>query len=51
MEKEIEIEKIKKIEIKIEKLKTSKVLVSTVKKKMISEKYFYHILRYKKYCA
>ena len=40
MEKEIEIEKIKKIEIKIEKLKTSKVLVSTVKKKWFQRNIF-----------
>ena len=42
MEKRIEIEEIKEIEIKLEKLKISKIIVNTI----ISKRYLYHILRH-----
>ena len=51
MEKGIEIEEIKEIEIKLEKLKIPKTIVNTIKKLIISEKYLYHILRHRRYCA
>ena len=51
MEKGLEIEKIKKIEIKLEKLKISKTIVDTIKKSVISEKCLHHISRYKRFCV
>ena len=51
MEKGIEIEGIKEIEIKLKKLKIPKTIAYTIKKSIISEKYFYDILRYRRYCA
>ena len=51
MEKGIEIEEIKEIEIKLEKLKIPKTIVDTTEKLIISEKYLYHILRHRRYCA
>ena len=51
MEKGIEIERIKKIEMKLEKLKVSKTIVNAVRKLVISEKYLHYILRHKKYCT
>ena len=51
MEKGIEIEGIKEIEIRLKKLKIPKTIVYTIKKSIISEKYFYHILRYRRYFA
>ena len=46
MEKGIEIEEVKEIE-----LKTPKTIANTIKKIIISGKYMYRILRHKKYCA
>ena len=51
MEKRIEIEEIKEIEIKLEKLKIPKTIVNIIKKIIISEKYLYQILRHKTYCT
>ena len=51
MEKGIEIEQIKEIEIKLEKLKIPKTIVNTIRKLITSEKYLYHILRHRRYCA
>ena len=51
MEKETEIEEIKEIEIKLKKLKILKTPVNTIRKLVIPEKYLYHSLRHKKYCA
>ena len=47
MEKGIEIERIKKIELRLEKLTVPKAIVNAVRKLVISEKYLYHILRHK----
>ena len=46
MEKGIEIEEIKKIELKLEKLKITKSVVNTIKTLIISEKYLYLISHY-----
>ena len=46
IKKGIEIEEIKEIEIKLEKLKITKVIVNTIKKLIISEKYLPHIFRH-----
>ena len=51
MEKRIEIDEIKKIEIKLEKLKIRKAIVNTIRKSVIPEKYSHHIVRHQKYCA
>ena len=51
MEKGIEIEQIKEIEIKLEKLKIPKTIVNTIRKLITSEKYLYHNLRHRRYCA
>ena len=50
MEKGIEIEEMKEIEIKLEKLKIPKTIVNTIKNLIISEKCLYHILRHRRYC-
>ena len=50
MEKEIEIERIKKLEMRLKKLKVSKTIVNAVGKLVISEKYLYHILNHEKLC-
>ena len=47
MEKRNEIEE---IEIKQEKLKIAKK-ISTVRKLITLEKYWYHVLRHRRYCA
>lgn len=51
IEKGIKIEEIKEIEMELEKLKIPKTIVDTIKKLIISEKYFGRILRQRKYCA
>ena len=51
MEKRIEIDQIKKIEIKLEKLKIRKAIVNTIRKSVIREKYSHYIVRHEKYCA
>ena len=51
IEKGLEIERIKKIEIKLEKIKLSKTIADTIKKSVISEKCLYHISRHRRYCA
>ena len=51
IEKVIKIEEIKEIEMELEKLKIPKTIVDTIKKLIISEKYFGRILRQRKYCA
>ena len=51
IEKGIQIEAIKEIEMELEKLKIPKTIVDTIKKLIISEKYFGRILRQRKYCA
>ena len=51
MEKGLEIESIKKIEIKLKNLKIPKRIVNKIRKLVIPEKYLYHILRHKKYFA
>ena len=50
-EKGFEIEKIKKRKIKLEKVKILKTIVNIIRKSVIPERYLYHILRHKKYCA
>ena len=51
IEKGIQIEAIKEIEMELEKLKIPKTIVNTIKKLIISEKYLGRILRQRKYCA
>ena len=51
MERGFDIDRIKKREIKLEELKIPKIIVNTIKKSVIPEKYLCHILRYKRYCA
>ena len=50
IEKGLNIEKIKKIEIKLEKLKIPKTITDAITESVISKKYLYNILRHKKYC-
>ena len=50
MEKGLEIERIRKIEIRLEKLKISKTIVDSIKKSVISEKCLHQISRYRRYC-
>ena len=50
MEKGLEIERIRKIEIRPEKLKISKTIVDSIKKSVISEKCLHQISRYRRYC-
>ena len=49
VEKGIEIEEIKEIEIELEILKIRKTIVNTIRKLIISEKYFYHNLRHRSF--
>ena len=51
IEKGIQIEAIKEIEMELEKLKIPKTIVNTIKNLIISEKYLGRILRQRKYCA
>ena len=51
IEKGIQIEAIKEIEMELEKLKIPKTRVNTIKNLIISEKYLGRILRQRKYCA
>ena len=51
IEKGIQIEAIKEIEMELEKLKIPKTIVNTIKNLIISEKYLGCILRQRKYCA
>ena len=51
IEKGLEIEEIKEIEIGLEKLKIPKTTVNTIRKLIIPEKYMHHILRLKRYCV
>ena len=50
MEKGLEIERIRKIEIRLEKLKISKAIVDSIKKSVISGKCLHQISRYRRYC-
>ena len=49
MEKEIEIDEIKKIETKIEEINIPKI-DNTIRESIIPEEHLYHISRQKKYC-
>ena len=51
IEKGIQIEAIKEIEMELEKLKIPKTIVNAIKNLIISEKYLGRILRQRKYCA
>ena len=51
IEKGIQTEAIKEIEMELEKLKIPKTIVNTIKNLIISEKYLGRILRQRKYCA
>ena len=45
MEKGIEKEEIKEIELKLEKLKIPKIIINAIRKLVIPEKYLYYILK------
>ena len=51
IEKRLEIEEIKKMEIKLEKIKLLKIIPDTIKKSVISEICLHHISRHRRYYA
>ena len=51
IEKRLEIEGIKKMEIKLEKIKLLKIIPDTIKKSVISEICLHHISRHRRYYA
>ena len=51
IEKRLEIEEIKKMEIKLEKIKLLKIIPDTIKKSVISDICLHHISRHRRYYA